>query len=105
MAYYTFLAPRLRECHTKINFDEFLFGDSYILETLLAVPVMPPGFGFGSGAARVLTPRDGTYGALMLARRRLVRKKRSHRRFGSRKALDTRHSFRFSFFSFRKQKM
>jgi hypothetical protein len=74
VAYYTFLASRLRECHTTINFDEFLFGDSNIFETLLAVPVMPPDFGLGSDAARVLTPHDGTYGALMLARRCLVRK-------------------------------
>jgi hypothetical protein len=71
---FMFLAPRLRECHTINNFREFLFGESCIVEILLAVPVIPRGFGLGSGAARVLTPRDGTYGALMLRRRRFVRK-------------------------------
>jgi hypothetical protein len=75
---FRFLAPRLRECHKNAKFDEYLFGESRLVELLLAVPVIPKGFGLGSGAARVLTPRDGTFGALMLARRRLVRKYFEH---------------------------
>ncbi len=65
-------APRRREKFSSCKFAEMLFGDSGFLQRLLAVPVLPSGFGLRSG------PREPTYAErncnswLKLERPRLV---------------------------------